>query len=219
MKQKRQRSASNCADSLSSVSCSSADSVSSSSIYLTKDEIRRKKNRESAERSRLRKLGLIDNLSAQVAVLLQKRAVLKSENAKLRASVAATPRSSAAPACGRSSKAAAVTVAAPEAETDAQSFFDDRSDASTLSSSSNSPYHAVSYPTSELGLHQRFLPSTAYRIGATMAAFVSSTPSHAFLRSGDQMAYSSGDSANSPLCDELFDFDSDLFDFSHSNAL
>lgn len=63
---------------------SSDDSRVSQPCYLTKDDMRRKKNRESAERSRLRKLALIDALTAQVHRLLAKHKDLKEENFRLR---------------------------------------------------------------------------------------------------------------------------------------
>jgi hypothetical protein len=54
----------------SSVASSSGSSVSARSTYtLTKDELRRKKNRESAERSRVRKLAHIDFLASQATTL------------------------------------------------------------------------------------------------------------------------------------------------------
>lgn len=210
MKQKRRKLASSCGDSISTVSCSSADSISP--IFLTKDEIRRKKNRESAERSRLRKLRLIDNLSAQVTALTEKRANLKLENAQLRAPVAP-----AVPSSGASKrKATACSLEAPPLKTKADFFLDDdRSDTSTLSSSSNSPYHAATFPACSLSLPPRFLPSTAYRIGCT-----SSVPS-----SDDQMLsfYTSEESVASPIstataecCDDTFFEFNDLCDFDFS---
>lgn len=64
-------------------------SVSSASTYtLTKDELRRKKNRESAERSRLRKLALIDFLSAQATAMMAQLHKLTVLNKRLRAGTA-----------------------------------------------------------------------------------------------------------------------------------
>jgi hypothetical protein len=66
---------------------SSDSSVVSSNVStysLTKDELRRKKNRESAERSRLRKLALIDFLSGQAATLSAKLFRLNALNVRLR---------------------------------------------------------------------------------------------------------------------------------------
>lgn len=63
---------------------SSDDSWISQPCYLTKDDMRRKKNRESAERSRLRKLALIDVLSSQVNGLIDRHQDLKEENFRLR---------------------------------------------------------------------------------------------------------------------------------------
>jgi len=66
-------------------SCDSSVSSDSFSVYtLTKDEIRRKKNRESAERSRLRKLGLIDYLTKQTETLSAQLHKLCARNECLR---------------------------------------------------------------------------------------------------------------------------------------
>ena len=70
----------------SSMSSSSSSSLCSDSqpCALTRDEIRRKKNRESAERSRLRKLAYIDALSRQASAISDQYHKLVRENAKLR---------------------------------------------------------------------------------------------------------------------------------------
>lgn len=217
MKRKRQRSGSICGDSLSSVSCSSADSVSTvstvSSIFLTKDEIRRKKNRESAERSRLRKLRLIDNLASQVTALREKQVFLKRENASLRAASVAPPTT--APSRARSAR---ITLCSPEVvDAKAKNYLDDSSDASPLSSSSNSPYHATSFPALSLGLSARCLPSTAYRIQSAAANGGGGTDDQLYAM------YSSSSEDVTPIAaptveysfDELFDF-KDLCDFDFS---
>lgn len=65
---------------------SSDSSVDSSVCYpLSKEELRRKRNRESAERSRLRKLALIDHLSTQAAILSARLQQLCAQNQRLRA--------------------------------------------------------------------------------------------------------------------------------------
>ena len=218
MRQKRQRSGS-CADSLSSVSYSSADSVSTvSTIYLTKDEIRRKKNRESAERSRLRKLRLIDNLASQVTALREKQAVLKRENAALRAASATPPPSSALTGTAKKGR---ITLSSPDAlDAELDNYLEDRSDASSLSSSSNSPYHAASFPACSLGLPPRCLPSTALRIAGALRASSSSVGGGGASLSDQQLLSFFGTEV-SPIIgaanvecafEELFDF-KDLCDF------
>lgn len=52
---------------------------------LTKEELRRKKNRESAERSRQKKLSLIDDLALQACELQLLQQDLDEENQRLRA--------------------------------------------------------------------------------------------------------------------------------------
>lgn len=215
MRQKRQRSGS-CADSLSSASYSSADSVSTvSTIYLTKDEIRRKKNRESAERSRLRKLRLIDNLASQVNALREKQTILKRENAALRAASATPPPSSALTGTAKKGR---ITLSSPDAlDAELDNYLDDRSDASSLSSSSNSPYHATLFPAVSLGLPPRCLPSTAYRIAGALRA----TSGGGGASLSDQQLLSFFGTEVSPIIgaanvecafEELFDF-KDLCDF------
>lgn len=217
MRQKRQRSGS-CADSLSSVSYSSADSVSTvSTIYLTKDEIRRKKNRESAERSRLRKLRLIDNLASQVTALREKQIVLKRENAALRAASATPPPSSALTGTAKKGR---VTLSSPDAlDAELDNYLEDRSDASSLSSNSNSnsPYHAASFPACTFGLPRGCLPSTAYRIAGALRA----TSGGGGASLSDQQLLSFFGTEVSPIIgaanvecafEELFDF-KDLCDF------
>jgi len=65
-------------------STTSKSSCMTQPCVLTKDEIRRKKNRESAERSRLRKLGRIDELTFQACELYVKHRDLLEENTRLR---------------------------------------------------------------------------------------------------------------------------------------
>lgn len=62
----------------------SSQSSSSTPCFLTKEEIRRKKNRESAERSRLKKIGHIDDLTFRTCELLVQQQDLKEENQRLR---------------------------------------------------------------------------------------------------------------------------------------
>lgn len=93
MKQKRQRS--NCSSDVSCVTFSSDSTPSASAYQLTKDELRRKKNRESAERSRLRKLALIDHLSQQARLLSAKLKGLHDENFRLQGMVASDDQTSA----------------------------------------------------------------------------------------------------------------------------
>lgn len=81
LRRKRQRTGS-FSDTSSVVS--SDDSRISQPCYLTKDDMRRKKNRESAERSRLRKLALIDALAVLVRELTARHKDLKEENFHLR---------------------------------------------------------------------------------------------------------------------------------------
>ncbi len=210
MKRKRQRSDSICGDTLSSISYTSTASVSTistvSSIFLTKDELRRKKNRESAERSRLRKLRLIDNLASQVTTLREKQIFLKRENASLRAASVAPPTT------------ARIILCTPEVVDDkAKYYLDDSSDASSLSSSSNSPYRAASFPALTRGVSSHCLPSTAFRIKSDLA--------HGYDDTDDQIyALYSSSEEGSPLAapaveysfEELFDFtelcDFDLYD-------
>ena len=94
MKQKRQRS--NCSSDVSCVTFSSDSTPSASAYQLTKDELRRKKNRESAERSRLRKLALIDHLSQQARLLSAKLKGLHDENFRLQGMVASDDQTSSA---------------------------------------------------------------------------------------------------------------------------
>ena len=207
MKRKRQRGGSICGDSLSSISCFSATSVSTtstvSSIYLTKEEIRRKKNRESAERSRLRKLGMIDHLASQVTALREKQILLKRVSASLRvASVAPL-----APTLSRA-RSARITPSSPEAlDTKVKRYLDDSSDASSLSSSSNSPCRAASFPALLRGVSSHCLPSTALRIKSESA--------HGYDDTDDQIyaLYSSSEEGSPAAAPIDYSFD-DLFDFS-----
>ncbi len=219
MKRKRQRSGSICGDSVSSISYASTASVSKistvSSIFLTKDELRRKKNRESAERSRLRKLRLIDNLASQVTTLREKQVFLKRENASLRAASVAPPTT--APSRGKS---ACITLCSPEVvDLKAKYYLDDSSDASSLSSSSNSPYRTASFPALTRGVSSHCLPSTAFRIKSDLGY------GNGYDDTDDQIyALYSSSEEGSPLAapaveysfEELFDFtelcDFDLFD-------
>eukprot|EP00598_Pedospumella_elongata_P016214 CAMPEP_0185016030 /NCGR_PEP_ID=MMETSP1098-20130426/100147_1 /TAXON_ID=89044 /ORGANISM="Spumella elongata, Strain CCAP 955/1" /LENGTH=252 /DNA_ID=CAMNT_0027545183 /DNA_START=390 /DNA_END=1148 /DNA_ORIENTATION=+ len=212
MKRKRQRGGSICGDSLSFVSYSSAASVSTistvSSIYLTKDEIRRKKNRESAERSRHRKLGMIDHLATQVTALRERQIFLKRVHSSLRAASIAPP----APTLSRA-RSSRITLASPEAlDTKAKRYLDDSSDASSLSSSSTSPCRTASFPALSRGVSSHCLPSTALRIKSESA--------HGYDDTDDQIyALYSSSEEGSPVAapieysfDELFDF-SELCDF------
>lgn len=208
LKRKRQRSNSISGDSQTSVSYSSADSVSTIStapIFLTKDELRRKKNRESAERSRLRKLGLIDNLASQVTTLREKQILLKRENVSLRAASQAQPTT--APSRTRTT---CITLCSPEVvDANTKNYIDDNTDASSLSSGSNSPHRVTSLPVLSRG-SSRCLPSTAYRIQNANGIYSTSEVSH---HAAPVLEYS---------FDELFDFkdlcDFDLFDLECISA-
>lgn len=141
LRRKRQRTGS-FSDTSSVVS--SDDSRISQPCYLTKDDMRRKKNRESAERSRLRKLALIDALAVQVRELTARLKDLKEENFHLRslASGARLPENSAK-ASGKMNQL--VTLHSYQFGHERS---DTDSDLSTLSSSSSSSPQRPSSPAS-----------------------------------------------------------------------